>query len=69
MAVLRVLSSEGDTPTTFSSEVHDEAEALFKRLQTHYTGFRINSEGPATRLDKFDSQADEIVMVPKVVGG
>lgn len=69
MATLRVLSSEGDTPTTFSSSAHDEAEALFKRLQTHYTGFRINSEGPATRLDKFDPLADEIVMVPKVVGG
>lgn len=70
MAILRVLSSEGDTPTTFTADAHAEAEALFKRLQMSYTGFKMQgNEQPATRLDHFDPTAEEIIMVPKVQGG
>lgn len=70
MGILRILSSEGDYPATFTADAHAEAEALFKRLQSHYTPFKIlGNEQPAVRLTQFDPTADEIVMVPKVQGG
>lgn len=70
MATLRVLSSEGDTPTTFTADAHAEAEQLFKRLQASYVGFKTQGpDQPAIRLDKFDPYAEEIIMVPKVQGG
>lgn len=69
MATLRVLSSDGDTPTAFTVDAHAEAEALFKRLRTTHTAFRVVPDAPAQRLDKFDPTAEEILLVPKVQGG
>jgi len=70
MATLRILSSEGDYATDFTADAHKEAEDLFERLTRNYTAFKINGVNePATRLMAFDPTADEIIMVPKIVGG
>lgn len=71
MAILRVLTGEGDYATSFTDTSHDEAERLFKKLQSTYTAFRVpNDDGAkARRIDSFDPNADEIVMVPRIVGG
>lgn len=70
MATLRILSSEGDYATNFEAEAHEEAARLFERMRANYTAFKIMGvDQPAIRLDAFDPTADEIIMVPKIVGG
>lgn len=70
MAILRILSSEGDTATSFTEEAHEEAAQLFHRLQGSYVGFKIQGmDTPAIRLNAFDPLAEEIIMIPKVQGG
>jgi hypothetical protein len=47
-----------------------EAERIFREQQRRgATAFRIEGGGPPVRIDRFDPQADQIVMVPRVVGG
>jgi hypothetical protein len=81
MAVLRVLSRRGDT--TYEWDVARvrqgdaealaavrEAERIFAEQRARgATAFRVRPGRPADRLDCFDTQAEHIVIVPRVAGG
>ena len=81
MSVLRVLSSEGDTPTTWDAaqvELGDpvaiaavrEAERIFAEQRARGgSAYRVQPARPATKLDTFDPRAELIIMVPRVIGG
>jgi hypothetical protein len=81
MAVLRVLSAEGDTRYTWDAaglEQGDaeaaaavlEAERVFAQQRARgATAFRVTPGEPARRLDRFDPQAEHVVIVPRVAGG
>jgi hypothetical protein len=81
MAVLRILNGSGDTTVSWDPErlaqadpeaeaAVKEAERLFAKARTEgAVAFRINADQPATRLTEFDPQAEEILVVPAMVGG
>ena len=81
MGLLRVLSKRGDERVTW--DVPDvavgdpealaavcEAERIFNEARAHgATAFKIASDCPIERMERFDQAAEQIVMVPRVVGG
>ena len=81
MAKLRILSARGDSVVVWdprSAEAGDleaaaavrEAERIFEEQRARgATAFRIAEDKPAERIDEFDPQAQEIIMVPRVAGG
>ena len=81
MAKLRVLSSRGDTVVEWDEkkvELGDadavaavrEAERIFDEQRARgATAFVVTPDKPAQRIDTFDPQADQVVMVPRVAGG
>ncbi|MFI5274016.1 MAG: hypothetical protein ACHQ4H_13365 [Ktedonobacterales bacterium] len=81
MGILRVLSRSGDDQYTWNAaaiEVGDpdavaavrEAERIFEEQRARgATAIRITPGRPAERVDRFDPEAEQIVMVPRVVGG
>ena len=81
MAKLRVLSSRGDTVVEWDEkkvEVGDpdalaavrEAERIFDEQRARgATAFVVTPDKPAKRIDTFDPQAEQVVMVPRVAGG
>ena len=81
MGMLRIMSRRGDDRITWDSqkvEANDpeamaaieEAERIFKKAhQEGATAFRVGSESTVERIDKFDRTAEQIVIVPRVVGG
>jgi hypothetical protein len=81
MAKLRVLSSRGDTVVEWDEkkvELGDpdalaavrEAERIFEEQRARgATAFVVAPDKPAQRIDTFDPQADQVVMVPRVAGG
>ncbi len=81
MGVLRVLSHHGDDRYTWETnavEVGDsdaiaavrEAERIFAEQRAKgATAVKVMPGRPAERLDRFDPEAQEIVMIPRVVGG
>ena len=83
MGILRVLSRRGDDRVNWSTaDTEDtaadpeasaavrEAERIFREQKARgATAFRIEEGGPPVRIDEFDPQAEQIVMVPRVVGG
>ncbi len=81
MGMLRVMSRRGDDRIMWDSkklETNDpealaairEAERIFneERLKGA-TAFRVEPGKPVERIDKFDRTAEQIVLVPRVVGG
>lgn len=81
MGMLRIISRNGDDRVYWKEQealegdaealaaVH-EAERIFERERDRgATAFRIEPGKPAERLEQFDVQASQIVMVPRVVGG
>jgi hypothetical protein len=47
-----------------------EAERIFQAERARgATAFRVESGKPVERLEQFDRTAEQIVMVPRVVGG
>jgi len=47
-----------------------EAERIFQAERARgATAFRVESGKPVERLEQFDQTAEQIVMVPRVVGG
>lgn len=47
-----------------------EAERIFSQERAKgATAFRVETGKPIQRLDHFDATAEQIVMVPRVVGG
>jgi hypothetical protein len=81
MAVMRILSARGDTVVEWDSEKVEtgdpealaavrEAERVFAEQRVRgATAFKIEPGRPAVRLDEFESQVEQMVIVPRVAGG
>jgi hypothetical protein len=81
MGMLRILSRRGDTRLTWNrpnamagdAEARAavlEAERIFAHEQKRgATAFRVEQGKPIERLAQFDPQAEQIVIVPRVIGG
>lgn len=81
MSILRVLSRRGDDtyswdPSKIGTADHEalaairEAERVFEEARARgATAFKTEPGQPAKRIDKFDQTAQEIILVPRVVGG
>jgi len=79
--MLRVISKRGDDRVHWAEQdaLAGDAEALAaireaERIFAHErargaTAFRVEPGKPVERLEQFDPQASEIIMVPKVAGG
>ncbi len=79
--MLRVMSRRGDDRVTWEVQqvvagepeamaAIREAERIFRDQRARgATAFRIQRGSAPVRLDEFDQDADQIVMVPRVVGG
>jgi hypothetical protein len=81
MGMLRVMSRRGDDRVVWDHkkvETHDpeavaairEAERIFNEERSRgATAFKVESGKPVERIEKFDRTAEQIVIVPRVVGG
>jgi hypothetical protein len=81
MSMLRVLSRRGDDRVAWDTkqvELGDpeavaavrEAERIFAEQRSHgATAFRVEPGQAPVRIDQFDQTAEQIVLVPRVVGG
>jgi len=81
VGMLRTMSRRGDDRITWDQQklqVGDpeaaaavrEAERIFAQERAKgATAFRIDPGKPAQRIDTFDETAEQIVLVPRVVGG
>ena len=81
MGVLRVMTAGGDRSAKWDRARADagdpealaavrEAERLFVEARARgATAFRVAPGSLAERLDRFDPEADQIVVVPQVAGG
>ena len=81
MARMRVLSARGDTIVEWDGKKVEageaealaavrEAERIFEEQRARgATAFRVAPDRPAERIDEFDRQAEQIVVVPRVAGG
>jgi hypothetical protein len=79
--MLRVMSRRGDDRITWDSqkvETQDpeavaavrEAERIFsEERRKGATAFKVEPGNTVERIDKFDRSAEQIVLVPRVVGG
>lgn len=81
MANLRVMSWRGDTKISYDvrrAEAGDaeqlaavrEAERVFREERARgATAFKLDETETAVRIDEFDTQAEQIILVPRVAGG
>ena len=81
MGMLRLISKRGDDRLLWSVEealagdaqaqaALQEAEQIFaKERAKGATAFRVEPGQPIERVEQFDPRAQQIVMVPRVVGG
>lgn len=79
MGKLRILSRSGDTTVewdrrevkdTGAEEAVRQAERIFKEERAKgATAFKVLPGEPAKKVDEFDPEAEQIVMVPRVAGG
>lgn len=75
MGKLRILSRLGDTTVSWdektgAEEAVREAERIFNRERASgATAFRVTPGVPAERVDTFDPDAEQIVIVPRIAGG
>lgn len=81
MGMLRVMSRRGDDRVAWDEqrvETGDpealaavrEAERIFREQRgSGATAFRVESGRTLVRIDEFDKTAEQIVMVPRLVGG
>lgn len=81
MASMRILSGKGDTSVEWDqrrAETGDaeavaairEAERIFEEhRQKGATAFKIEQGKTAVRMDQFDPEVEQILVVPRVVGG
>lgn len=80
MGMLRIMSKRGDDKIAWDNRriaIGDpEAEAAVREAERIFheerakggTAFRVDT-GKSTRIDQFDRTAEQIVIVPRVVGG
>jgi Tfp pilus assembly protein PilX len=81
MGMLRVISKRGDDRVQWNerdaqagdaeaSAAIREAERIFAQERSRgATAFRVETGKPAERIEQFDPQAEQIILVPRVVGG
>jgi len=81
MAKLHILCGSGDKSVEWNSRrigsgdpeaeaAVREAERIFReQLERGATAFKVLPGEPAVRLDRFDPEAEEVIIVPRVVGG
>ena len=81
MGMLRVMSRRGDERVAWDQQKVEagdieaasavrEAERIFQAERARgATAFRVESGKPVERIEQFDRTAEQIVMVPRVVGG
>ncbi len=81
MGKLRVLCSKGDRTVVWDqkqAETGDEEAAkavreveriLEEELKRGATAFRVERGVPSRKLERFDPEAEQIVVLPRVVGG
>ncbi len=81
MGVLRVLSHHGDDKLAWDHTAVvagdpeavaavREAERIFEeQRQRGATAVKVMPGRPAERINKFDPEAEQILMIPRVVGG
>ena len=81
MGVLRVLSSHGDDRYAWdqtaavagdldAEKAVREAERIFDQQRTRGAlAVRVTPDGAPQRIDHFDPEAEQILLVPRVVGG
>jgi hypothetical protein len=79
--MLRVMSRRGDDRVTWDEQkvlagdseataAIREAERIFSQERAKgATAFRVETGKPIQRIEQFDGTAEQIVMVPRVVGG
>jgi hypothetical protein len=79
--MLRVMSRRGDDRVTWDVDkalagdseaiaAVREAERIFAQERARgATAFRVETGKPAERIDQFDRTAEQILLVPRVVGG
>jgi hypothetical protein len=79
--MLRVMSRRGDDRVTWDEQkvltgdpeamaAVREAERIFAQERAKgAAAFRIEAGRPAQRIERFDATAEQIIMVPRVVGG
>jgi len=79
--MLRVMSRRGDDRLTWDEQkavtgdleavaAVREAERIFAQERAKgSTAFRVEPGKPIQRIEQFDATAEQIVMVPRVVGG
>jgi len=81
MGLLRVISKRGDDRVHWNEQDAQagdaearaairEAERIFAYQRARgATAFRADVGKPVERIEQFDAQAEQIVLVPRVVGG
>jgi len=81
MGMLRIMSKRGDDKITWDARrllIGDtEAEAAVREAERIFneerakgsTAFRVDLDKHSTRIEAFDRTAEQIVIVPRVVGG
>ncbi len=81
MGMMRTLSRRGDDRVTWDTEkftVGDpeaeaavrEAEQIFKDARDRgCSAFKVNTDKTTTRINTFDPLADQIILVPRIIGG
>ncbi len=81
MGVLRVLSRHGDDRVTWDQSAVDAGDAtalaavreaeriLHEHRARGATALRVSPGKPAERIEHFDPTAEQIVVVPRVIGG
>lgn len=79
--MLRVMSRRGDDRVSWDGQkvqtgdpeaiaAIQEAERIFAQERARgSTAFRIETGRPTERIEQFDATAEQIIMVPRVVGG
>lgn len=81
MGMLRIMSKRGDDRVAWDARraaVGDpEAEAAVREAERIFneerarggTAYKVDADKAPTRIDQFDRTAEQIVIVPRVVGG
>lgn len=81
VGMLRVMSRRGDDRLTWDEQkaqagdpeaiaAIQEAKRIFAQERAKgSTAFRMEAGQPAQRIDQFDATAEQMVLVPRVVGG
>ncbi len=81
MGMLRLMSRRGDDRITWDYQrviandpdalaAIEEAERIFEKArQEGATAFKVESRSTVERIDKFDRVAEQIIVIPRVIGG